>query len=290
MSSSTYASVGDIINVSVLAASLLYAVGVVYLTQPGIEGILDEEWKRHGFCIKDMDVPYFSSFDTCLYVDVIFSLILGIMYLSWRNLPGMASSSEIMPMVIVSTLGHGMAHGGMSAKFRDGTYEAALSGDVEEEIPAWWQIVLFCAVFWFPLLKAAMPKVSSQYVFGVALAVTYGPLLLAGGLKKELRFGYVQTIVSIAFHTSQLMLSPDEKNHREYMTLPIASILPVVTAWNEALFCTAYFRSLGGHVLYDASIIISSIVYYADCYRVNVMSSSSRSTGKVVVSSKEKTM
>jgi hypothetical protein len=261
-------AVGDIMNVFVLSASLVYTFTVIYFTRPGIEdggggGFIDDAWKKDGFCIQNIDIPFWSSFDTCLYVDVIFSIVLFLMYQSWKDIPGMETSSNIVPSFIAGTLGHGIAHAAMAVKLRDGSY----GNDDENESPVIqiWQAVVFCVVFWFPLLTATMPKMKKQYVFYIASIVTF----LQGGLKKELGFAYVQTIISLAFHTSQLMLSTEEKNRREYITLPLSALLPIVTSWNEILFCESYFRSMGGHVLYDASIIISYIVFYLDCYRYN---------------------
>jgi hypothetical protein len=254
--------------VFVLASSLLYASAVVYFTHPSHStnhyGILDEAWKKDGFCIQNKDVPFWSSFDTCLYVDIIFSIVLGVMYLCWKNTPGMQTSSEIVPMVILGTLGHGFAHGAMAAKFRDGTYQVEQSEQME--IPPFWQLVMFIVLFWFPLLKASMPKLDNVSVLVLSVVVTYGPIL-AGGLKKELGFAYIQTILSMAFHFSQLTLPPNEKQRREYMTLPVAALPPVLVSWNEAFFCSSFFRAMGGHVLYDASIIVAYIAYYLDCHR-----------------------
>jgi len=272
--------VGDTVNVSVLVASVVYVSTVVYFTLPGVQGVVDEHWKKDGFCIQNIDVPYWSSFDYCLYVDVLFSVVLGAMYFAWRDIPGMESSSASVPALIAATLGHGIAHGAMAVKFRDGSYHQH-EDDAEVArpfVPALWQMLVFCAIFWFPLLKAAMPKIENQYVAVLSAFVTYGQ----GFVKKELGFAYVQTIVNIAFHISQLMLSSDEKNRREYMMMPMANVLPIVVAWNEVLFCDSYFRSAGGHVLYDASIIVSFIVFYLDCY-----SFSTKSTSKSLT--KEKT-
>merc|ERR1712110_828587 len=78
---------GDLTNLFLLFSSILFAIVVVYSTQPGAQqGIVDEYWKRDGFCIKDADVSYWSSFDTCLYVDVLLSMILMAMYGFWKNL------------------------------------------------------------------------------------------------------------------------------------------------------------------------------------------------------------
>eukprot|EP00536_Pseudo-nitzschia_multiseries_P019007 jgi/Psemu1/58446/gm1.58446_g len=270
---------GDMINAFVLVSSLAYVWGVVYFTQPGVKGVLDEHWKKDGFCIQNKDVPFWSSFDTCLYFDVIFSLVLGIMYLAWKEIPGMETSSLLVPSMIAGTLGHGIAHGYMATKLRVETEDQnADEDDITPNTPLW-HLVMFCVGFWFPLLKAAMAKMSNQRLLIFAALATYGTTLV----KKEVKFGYIQTIINVAFSVSQLMLPPEKKNEREYMTLPLAGALTVVVAWNEALFCDAYFRSLGGHTLYDISIILSFIVFYADSFRFHTKSNISSST-------KEKTM
>jgi hypothetical protein len=266
----TYSAVGNAINLFVLVASLAYAATVLYFSQPENVGVLDEQWKEDGFCIQNKHIAYRSSFDWCLYVDITFSLILLVLWWNWRKLPGMDSASEVVPMIVLSTLGHGLAHGGMAAKFRNGQREAQNAFAVPE-VPPTSQLLAFCGIFWFPLLKAAMPKVKTTLVAMFAVFVTFGPIL-AGGMKKQLGFAYVQTIISIAFHFSQLSLPSNEKQRREYMTMPMSGILPVLVAWNEALFCTAYFQSFGGHVIYDASIILSFIAFYVDSYRASAAS------------------
>jgi hypothetical protein len=269
--STTYARIGNAVNITILGAAIAYAGVVVYFTQPGATGVVDPQWKEDGFCIQNKDVDFLSSFDTCLYVDLAFSAVLAVMYFQWRNLHGMETASKIVPMVILSTCGHGIAHGLMAVKFREGRYEED-KGQEFRDVPPWSQLLAFIAFFWFPLLKASMPRVNSIVVAFCAFVATYLPIL-AGGLRKELNFGYIQTVVSIAFHMSELSLSSTEKNRREYMTLPLAGLLPVLVAWNEAMFCSAYFKSAGGHVLYDASIILSFIAYYVDSYRANVLTS-----------------
>mmetsp|Transcript_33129 Transcript_33129/g.78271 ORF Transcript_33129/g.78271 Transcript_33129/m.78271 type:complete len:291 (-) Transcript_33129:285-1157(-) len=271
---------GDVINLFVLVGSFAYIWTVVYFTQPGIEGVLDEDWKKDGFCIQNKDVPFWSSFDTCLYLDVLLSVVLGMMYVSWKDTPGMETSSTLVPSLIAATVGHGLAHGFMAMKFRDESYEADTDehrGSSDED--QLWHLVAFCVFFFFPLLKAAMPRMSNQNLLLCAAVATYGKRFV----KEELGFGYIQTIVNVAFSVSQLMSPEDEKSKREYFFLPLSGVLPLVVAWNEALFCEAYFRSIGGHTLYDVSIIISFIVFYADCFRFHKKSNMSGSM-------KEKTM
>lgn len=230
----------DIINVLVLVSSVFYVLTVVYFTLPGAQGVVDEYWKRDGFCIQNIDVPYWSSFDTCLYVDVIFSAVLATMYLSWKDIPGIESANANVPAVIFSTLRHGIAHGVMAIQFRDGSYHQRQDDNTKSEeifLPALWKMLVYCVLFWFSFLKAAIPKMENNYIVVLAAIATYGNLFV----KKELGFAYVQTIVNISFHISQLMQSSEEKNRREHMTMPLANVLPTVVAWNKVLFCDFYF-------------------------------------------------
>jgi hypothetical protein len=257
--SASYATRGDIVHAAVLAASLLYAGCVLYFTQPN-RGLFDDQWKRDGFCIQNKTVPFWSSFDTCLYVDTFFSLVLAAMWVRWRKVPGMERASELAPFVVAGTLGHGLAHAAMAMKLRAGEEAEERDGGSHPL----WQYALFAAGFWFPLLKASMVKVSNLRVALLSALVTYGITLV----KDQYAFAYVQTVLAVAYHASQLRLPREDKEHREHLTLPlVAAVPPLLTAWNEALFCTAYFRAIGGHTLYDASIILCFTGFYADCYR-----------------------
>jgi hypothetical protein len=265
--SSFYTQWGTVAHVSVLVASLLYAAFILYFaTEPG--GV-DDIWRKDGFCISSKIVPYKSSFDWCLYIDVAVSLLLGVLHHFWSKIPSMKNASKIVPMVIAGTVAHGAAHGFQAAGFRQG--KEMIQG--VEDVPLW-KSLLFCAFFWYPLLQASLMKVPSHIVAVLALVVTYAPLWM-GGLPQQFGFGYIQTILSMSFHISQLMLKRDEKQRREYFTLPLIAAMPsVLVAWVEALYCDAFFKSLGGHAIYDASIIVGFTVFYLDCYRFHVLGKS----------------
>jgi hypothetical protein len=67
----------------------------------------------------------------------------------------------------------------------------------------------------------------------------------------------------------------ERDGHINVFTLPLVSAMPpVLVAWVEALHCDAFFRSLGGHEIYDASIIVGFTVFYLDCYRFHVLGKS----------------
>ena len=86
---------GDVFNTLVLVGSLVYLLVAVCFMLPGAEGVVDEHWKKDGFCIQNNDVPYWSSFDTCLYVDIVFSVIIGIMYLPWKDVLGLCGLGNV---------------------------------------------------------------------------------------------------------------------------------------------------------------------------------------------------
>ncbi|VEU35799.1 unnamed protein product [Pseudo-nitzschia multistriata] len=269
-SSPCYRARGDAANAFLLVGALGYAFLVLCFARPGSEGVVDEHWKKAGFCIHNKEVPYRSSFDACLYLDVVLSAVLGAMYLSWSKLPGMEAPSKLVPSLVASTVGHGVAHGVMAKELREriagGMAEAASaaadSNGGGESGPKPWQLAGFCVGFWFPLLGAALPGLRHGTLFLCAVAATCGNAVV----RKELAFGYVQTVVNVAFAASQLLLPPDQKNEREYALLPLAGVLPIVVSWAEALCCDSLVRSLGGHALYDASIIVSVIVFYSESY------------------------
>ena len=77
--------------------------------------------------------------------------------------------------------------------------------------------MVFAAIFWFALLKASMLKVPSWQVAILAGVVMY----LGTFLKEQHGFARVQTILSMVFHTSQLVLPPKKKECRAYLLLPI---------------------------------------------------------------------
>ena len=260
-----YVRYGNIFNVCVLSLSMLYTTCVVIYTQNGRTGVLDDEWKVEGFCIQNRTIPYWSSHETSTYVDFIFCAILGFLYYNWHTLKGMEFVNQFIPMGIVGTIGHGVAHWIIAIKMRqkdmnDSDEQHIIIANEETHL----QTILFCTFFWFPLLKASIPKSSVYHAYILAIAVAY---VQRNYLAEVYGFTYIQTILSISAHVSQLVLSTKEKNCRCYMTMPIIAALPaVIISILEATSCNMFFKSMGGHVWFDACIIVGLILYYVDAY------------------------
>ena len=265
-SDNDYVQYGNIFNAVVLSLSLLYTTCVVIYTQKGRTGVLDDEWKVEGFCIQNRDVLYWSSHETSTYVDFVFCALLGYLYYNWHTTKGMEFANQFIPMGIVGTLGHGVAHWMLAIKMRQ---KDTMNNDdeivaTEQQTTSNFETILFCTFFWFPLLKASIPKSSVFHAYTLAIVVTY---VQRNYLAEVYGFTYIQTILSVATHVSQLLLSENEKNCRSYMTLPLIAALPaVIISILEATSCNRFFKSWGGHVWCDACIIIGMTMYYIDAY------------------------
>mmetsp|Transcript_7669 Transcript_7669/g.11621 ORF Transcript_7669/g.11621 Transcript_7669/m.11621 type:complete len:283 (+) Transcript_7669:220-1068(+) len=271
----SFRKAGDIANAIVLTLAIAYAACVVLWIDRERDGkrrsFFDEQWKQEGFCIQHKNIPFWSSFDTCMYVDTFFSICLGILYRCWKDHPGMQTSSDLVPFVIIGTLAHGFAHEYEAFMWRQqqqqqqtNLLEGATTITTEEPEPTLLGNIIFCIVFWFPLLKASLIHVHSKFVAIMSICVTFGMTYM----EERYVFTYIQSVLLIASHTNQLMLPLEEKDKSsyEYMVLPLMSALPIVlTGWVEAIYCTAFYQSLGGHVLYDACIIVSFLLYYISC-------------------------
>ena len=80
-------------------------------------------------------------------------------------------------------------------------------------------------------------------------------------------FTYVQTILLLCFTLGLALLSRKEKNFM-YATHTWLVGLPICAAgWVESTMCLAFVRdAFYGHVMYDGTSAVGSIVWYVTCY------------------------
>lgn len=263
MSNSThlYATYGNAMQAVSVASTFAYTVLVILFAKPGSE-IFDEQWVEDGFCIVNKEIPYWTSHDLCLYLDVVLVLI------GWRiysrlsgSSPEMKAMDDLMKFNLMGHLGHGAAHGfiayhlyrtpsdrtdEMAAGSRN-TLENFLQVDTMLLIPGIW---LFLA-FWFGLLRGVIPKGSNRTIALLTVLVSTGQLFV----KEVFSFGYVQAVLAIAFTISQVGLPAKEKEF-SYLATSTASVAVSLVPWVEALACQSLASKLGGHLIYDASIPI----------------------------------
>ena len=267
---SIYATIGDVGYGLTLGSTALFAWSVLrFAADPTSTFLFDDQWKEEGFCVTNQNVPYWNSHDVCLYTDIICATIILGLYLTFSKTPGLERASKMMQANIIGVLLHGMAHGQVGAFYRN-------SGESIREVPltlaervaqrgyvtvASQETLGFA--FWLALLFASMPESSKLVIVPLALVVQTGQILLP----PLFGFTYVQTILMLASCLDQLNLKSTAKNSFWYSSNPWMVGLPLtLIGWMESTQCSSFVKDkLYGHVVYDAYIGVSLIVWYITC-------------------------
>ena len=160
---------------------------------------------------------------------------------------------------LLGHLGHGFIHGYIGAKYRSGETLGVesntgmermmklLHDDNSVEIC---KRVLILLGFWFGLLLGVMPKVPKARVAILAIVVYISGEMF---VTYVLVFAYVQAVSGVAFASTQLSLSRDEKDY-VYAAFALVSIPVSIIPWIESTACQRVASKLGGHLMYDVSI------------------------------------
>jgi len=267
---SSYGLSGDILQGISAVSIVVYTVLVLNFAEPGSK-IFDEQWVEDGFCVINKDVPFMSSHDLCFYADAVLVLLgWGIYQKLKDSCSDMKLSDDLMKFNLMGHLGHGIAHEFIAYMlYRSGNVdpESKASTNIMEDLMKMetLQMVLTLSIlfmFWFGLLKGAMPGHSNGMIVLFSLPAILGQLLV----KQGFGFGYVQAVLSVAFGLTQLTLSPGEKNFAYFansMSFIVVSFVP----WIECLACQSVASKLGGHLIYDVSIPLSlGSAYVASWY------------------------
>lgn len=256
-----YAAKGDFWNIVSLLLTLSFTLSALFLRD---SGLFDPEWTKEGFCIANSDVDFFSSHDTAFYVDVVLFLVLMYLRSQWKDLPQMQGPyAKNVPMHAVGMLGHGMGHASMAYAQREGTLEDMSKGGFNWNVTPYF-IAGYALFFWFPILRPTLYRWSSVCSFVVSLVVAVGQVFLG---TMGFQFIYVQTVIMLCFGANELSLPLADKQSYHYYIVPVVTAIPIMlTGWVESVFCNTFYKAIGGHCLFDASIGITFIVYYNICY------------------------
>jgi hypothetical protein len=264
---------------------IAYAVLIVTYAHPNIEKpLFDPEWLSNGFCVSNIDTPYLSSHDLCLYADTILSvLILGV-YLAFRESPGIKGDESLQhsfKWTSVSVLTHGFAHGFISYTIRQKQqngdrigatgltrweeFSLKRSGNAYDAYMEELQTVIFLLLFWYPLLRSASNKdVKNSVLFILSMVVIAAQF----HIPNQFGFTYIQTVISCVFSFNEVYFKPLlEKSRYSYAAMSFVGIpISIIPYW-EAMGCSrGWYQALGGHVLYDMSIPIFISLAYVSCY------------------------
>mmetsp|Transcript_24441 Transcript_24441/g.35736 ORF Transcript_24441/g.35736 Transcript_24441/m.35736 type:complete len:303 (+) Transcript_24441:196-1104(+) len=284
--SSSYVTIGNILHISVLTNVMVYAFLIVAYAHPNETSklVFDPEWLSQGFCVANLDVPYWNSHDLCLYADVILSISVVMVYYALRNGENIKDDTSLQHSFkwsSVSILTHGMAHGFMSYKLRQ--KEESGEALAHSGMTRWEEVMMeqggnasrasielaktipVALLFWFPLLKSGMnASISNVRVLLLSVLVMLGQM----HIQPQFGFTYVQTVIFLVFGFNELVCkTAKEKSRLSYMILALTGVpLSLIPYW-EAMACTSGgYKALGGHVLYDAAIPVSLIIAYVSCY------------------------
>lgn len=270
--STVYTFIGDILQVLSLVSSITFAISVVAYSVPERPfKPFDPTWIKDGFCISNQEIPYWTSHDLCLYGDTALALLCGLLYAALRDKPGMEPANELSKFNILGVLAHGIGHGAIAAALRNGDAAEDLGGTTIARLFSMDTYELFTilapiAFFWIVLLKASMPKVNTTVLFPLSIPI----MILHFLLPQKYQFAYVQTILSCAFSINQLARPSNEKGFEYALFTGLVSLPVCFIGWVESTMCSYFIIHLGGHIIYDFWIPLSTIAFYIISYRKNM--------------------
>ena len=213
---------GDLTHLALILNASVFAYAVVMHNE---SGLFDPVWQPEGFCVSNRETPYWNSHDMCLYVDTIFALLHGLVYLGLRKKPGMEPANELVKFNILGVLGHGLGHGAIAKGLRDGVQTSDLTGlDIMMEQSPLERIVMLApyVIFWIFLLKSSMPAAK----FPVICFMTVVSMIGNAMIPNRFAFTYVQTVLLLAFSVNQLLRPASEKAFA-YALFPLVAGFPV---------------------------------------------------------------
>ena len=94
------------------------------------------------------------------------------------------------------------------------------------------------------------------------MALVHSVVTLSPILPSSTVFAYVQMVLVLTFSIYKVFFRPREEKDIAYDWRWVISGPSLVVAWVEAMACTSFLRDIGGHVWFDASIQLTTLLYY----------------------------
>lgn len=287
---SVAAAVGNLAHVVTIANTLAFGIAVatrMHRSAPDDDTWLDPAWKEQGFCVTHPAIPYWSSHDVCLYVDVLAAVLLyGVYVVLGKDIVALKQTNANFLNTLPGLVAHGIAHGSIAAVLRSNStrgatnhpdrgasfQNASIAYGTDTGWELWrhmttaqaiWQ-PLAGGIFWLGIFHSLMPKAKLPTKCLVIMPVVGLQLFVPG----KFGFTYVQTVIMLLFSCVELVKSPAEKQDISYPLYACIVGVPVtMMAWLESTQCSAFVRDvLYGHVVYDAFIPLAILVWYLLCY------------------------
>lgn len=236
-------------------------------------GVLDHVWLETGFCETDRGTPYWTTHDRSCYTMIAIALFgLGVRsYLSSRHQQHkqMKAADNLVFYALLGALGHAAGHALIANAHRLGVYPPGHRRAIEDvkDDPLWMILAKLgpgYPLFWIPLVRTYMHHTSKGRV---ALAAA---LCKLGSMAMPVKFGfpYTQSVLFAGLSLDQLLLPSSEKGFA-YCLWPVMTVIPsALFSWIEATGCTTHplMVHLGGHVVYDAFMASSYLLFYLVCW------------------------
>jgi hypothetical protein len=262
----TVAQFGDMMHMLTLCSTF----GFAYMAALHFD-MFDETWKKEGFCVTNRDVDFWSSHDVCFYVDTAAALILGCVYLLYSPSQSAQVNKEFL-LNIPGIFGHGLAHAAIGMGIRTGLVDSSeawksfyqtmsTKGFLTSESI---QGAVANLVFWLFLLKAILPKLSHVLVVALSMLIMSVQVFVP----QVFGFTFVQTVLLVLYSWAQMQRPVEEKGYSYALYSALVGFPLVMVSILESTLCSTFVKDwLYGHVVYDAYIPASILVWYLLCYK-----------------------
>ena len=155
---------------------------------------------------------------------------------------------------IMGVFGHGAGHlylglhpQGMDLRFRP--HEDLLISCASTAVT----VMAFAAIF-----QGTMPLSSSRRLLLTALVATAGFTLL--DVEPRLNFVYAQAAIYVSNAVHMLTLPAEDKSSAVYALYPYFQLPVLAVGVMESTACTSFLQRFGGHMIFDSSIGIGTIM------------------------------
>lgn len=267
---------GDIANAFVLVnAAVFFAAVLIAHSDNASFPYFDQRFLREGFCVANKDValvqglPLLQSHILCFYADTVAAAVL--LLLGWKYGPllqrrGVVSKGRdaFQPVAAApaAIFSHGAAH--LALWFQSANVDPAAGSAVlvnDASAPSWARGLAMVGAFaFFFLLLRSAPAVPPTHAAAHAMPHA---IALVTVVPPVFGFSYVQTVLLWVAAGYDLFLRPASEKDASYDLFSCVVTAPIgLVAWVEAAGCDLFMSKLGGHVLYDATIPTSMLVYY----------------------------
>ena len=243
--------------------------------------ILDERWLEEGFCKPENTGVEQMHLDSGLTLALIsFPFIVYLYRTSRRDslkhyddgdeYSEMFAVKKFINSAMVGVIGHALGHFIILESIRVGIYpQADLTGidDMKNDsiglilrklLPGY-------VFFWVPLISSYMQNASW------VLVLLFAQVALLGSLHVPLKFGFAfaQCFFFFGLSLDQLFCVSADKKTFAFALYPLITVLPSITfSLAEATSCSSLpLMKAYGHVVYDAYMGVSYIMYYGICQK-----------------------